>query len=38
MDASHAGIEKVVTNGNKPKDKEVQLDSIGVQNEVQLNS
>ncbi len=38
MDASHAHIEEVIIDGNKPKDKEDQLDSPCVQNEVQLNS
>jgi hypothetical protein len=27
MDASHAHIEEVIIDGNKPKDKEDQLDS-----------
>jgi hypothetical protein len=38
IDASQASVEKVVTDGNKFKNKEVQLDSIGILNKVQLNS
>jgi hypothetical protein len=37
MDASHVGVEKKSTNGNKLQKKESRPYSIGVLNEVQPN-
>ncbi len=37
MDAFQVGVEEVVTNGNKLKNKEVQLDLASVLNKFQPN-
>ncbi len=37
MDAFQASVEEVVTNGNKLKNKEVQLDLASVLNKFQSN-